>query len=259
MRFVFLHNHIFKNAGSTVDRIFENAGFRHTPLEAGGSVYPAMVVETVLGDSGIEYISSHVFRAPRPEDLEGIGFVDITFLRHPIDRLYSIYRYSRQPGVSDFPFAGKDVAFADFVHALAGMAPEHMHSPQTTCLGNRRDFYFPPGPTHLERAKAVVSDTRFLGVVDLFQESFRVFSYCCKQLMPGKDLRAMEGPFESANKSPGGAASLDERLEEIRAELGAESWGFVERCNAIDMALYRFGREEVLRRHGLIAARGLPR
>src|SRR6185312_7422833 len=102
MRFVLVHNHIFKNAGSTVDHLFERAGFVNTRMEATArspTVYPGAILEAVARDPAIEYVSSHVLRAPRPPDGEHLGFIDITFLRHPIDRLHSIWRYSRQEGV----------------------------------------------------------------------------------------------------------------------------------------------------------------
>jgi hypothetical protein len=75
MRFVLVHNHIFKNAGSTVDHLFERAGFVNTRMEAtpeSSTVYPSAIVEAVQRDPSIEYVSSHVLRAPRPPDAEDL-------------------------------------------------------------------------------------------------------------------------------------------------------------------------------------------
>lgn len=255
MRFVLVHNHIFKNAGSTVDHLFERAGFSNTRMEATPDaqiVYPRAILEAVQRDPGIEYVSSHVLRAPRPPDMENVGFIDITFLRHPIDRLHSVWRYSRQEGVHDFPAIPKDAGFAYFVDAVARTAPAHLHSPQTVVLGNARDFYFPPDVRHLERAKAVLAETRFLGVVELFDASFEAFLACCAGLLPaGKDLGVLAGPHPAVNAS-GAREGLEDRLRRIRAELGGERYAFVERANRLDLELHRFAREELMRRHALL-------
>lgn len=256
LRFVFVHNHIFKNAGSTVDSIFERAGFRPLAIEATAE-RPIVEAEQVLGvvqaDPSIEYVSSHSFAVPRPPDVPGIGFVDITFLRHPMDRLASIYHYTRHPSVADFPFIEKSASFQAFVDALIEQAPHHIHSPQTTCLGNYRNFYYPPGEVALERAKAWVLDTRVLGVVDLFDASMQAFIGSCAALMPGKNVDVFRGPFAPMNRSRGDQLDLDARLQRIAAELGPERVKFLEAANAADLDLYSTARREVLRRHGLVA------
>jgi hypothetical protein len=261
MRFVFVHNHIFKNAGSTVDRVFERAGFANTRIEAtpqAPTVYPRAILEAVARDPSIEYVSSHVLRAPRPPDQEHLGFIDITFLRHPIDRLHSIWRYSRQAGVHDFPEPYKKAAFADFVDAVAHSAPAHVHSPQTVTLGNARDFYFPPDRRHLEHAKAVVSDTRFLGVVDLFDASFEVFLASCSALLPpGRDAAALAGPHAAVNTSAPRDEDLAGRLQRIRAEVGERHYAFLERANALDVELFHHARDELLRRRSLLLESGV--
>lgn len=256
MRFVFVHNHIFKNAGSTIDHIFEKAGFRNTAMEATpecDTVYPRAIVDAVQRDPSIEYISSHVLRRPRPPDAENLGFIDITFVRHPVDRLYSIYRYFRHESVQDFPEIDKDSSFAKFVDRMVAVSPVHLHSSQTICLGNERNFHFPPGRAHLDAAKAAVADARFLGVVDLFDMSFEVFLHFCGTLVDGKDRSAMTGPFPVVNRSGEGDASLVAKLIRIKEELGDERYAYLERTNALDLELYRFAREELLRRHSLVA------
>jgi hypothetical protein len=258
MRFVFVHNHIYKNAGSTVDAVFEGAGFRHLAIEATPAaplVHPHRVVDAVRADAQLDFISSHSFADPRPADLEDVGFVDITFVRHPIDRLYSIYTYSRQPGVSDFASIPRTATFAEFIDGVARNEPAHLHSPQTTCLGNHRNFYFPPGPAALDRARATVADTRFLGVVDRLEASFAVFVACCRGLMAGKDVSRLEGPFEAVNRSAT-RTPLVERLARIEDELGRERYRWVESANACDMDLYRYACDELSRRHAAVFGSG---
>jgi hypothetical protein len=254
MRFVVLHNHIFKNAGSSIDKIFESAGFSNFRMDGPDfeTVYPDDVYRAVSLNSSIDYISSHVFRVPRPEDLPGLGFIDITFLRHPLDRLYSIYSYVRRPGVNDFPGLQKSIDFAQFIDYLVDSAPWHVYSPQVIALGGRRDFYFPPSLAHLNAASSAVLQTRFLGVVDRFVLSFEVFLHYAGNLVPLDRLPFLRGPYPTENRSAAEVIPVAQRIEFFEAKLGAERLAFLINSNELDLRLYSCAESELLRRASLI-------
>src|SRR5690242_4433413 len=95
-RFLVVHYHIFKNAGSTIasilEREFQN-GFAtvHGPDDVS-VVDLISLSDFVASHSAVEAISSHHLRYPKPI-LPGTIIFDCCFLRHPLDRLQSLYSY----------------------------------------------------------------------------------------------------------------------------------------------------------------------
>ncbi|MGO9442813.1 MAG: sulfotransferase family 2 domain-containing protein, partial [Terriglobales bacterium] len=104
MRFVILHYHIFKNAGTTVENLLRK-NFPHSfaRFESEGrdaQLSAAELLEFVHAHPEVQAISSHHLRYPRPH-APGFVFFDLLFLRDPIDRLRSIYTFFRQSAPSD--------------------------------------------------------------------------------------------------------------------------------------------------------------
>ena len=99
MRFVLLHYHIFKNAGSTIEDILDHSfGDRFGKLETPvgeGTISQSDLISHLNAHPGLRAFSSHQIRHPLPE-APGYLFFDICFLRDPLDRLRSFYDYFRQ-------------------------------------------------------------------------------------------------------------------------------------------------------------------
>ena len=88
MRFVILHYHIFKNAGSTIEEILGRSfgeGFaRFDPLESDARVRGADLLCALERNPHLKAVSSHQIRYPMPK-ASGLIFFDLCFLRDPID------------------------------------------------------------------------------------------------------------------------------------------------------------------------------
>ena len=90
MRFLILHYHIFKNAGTTVENLLQKSfPLSFARFEGDGrdaQLSAAELLEFVREHPELQAISSHHLRYPRPS-APGFVFFDLLFLRDPIDRL----------------------------------------------------------------------------------------------------------------------------------------------------------------------------
>ena len=94
-RWVLLHYHIFKNAGSTVEYVLRrsfNGRFAtlHGPTEDSAVSGPALV-SFLDANPAIAAVSSHHLQYPLPA-IENIILFDLCFFRNPLRRLWSMYR-----------------------------------------------------------------------------------------------------------------------------------------------------------------------
>ncbi|MCW1933126.1 hypothetical protein [Pararhodobacter zhoushanensis] len=174
MRTVILHYHLFKNAGTSVDSIFQaNFGERWVTRE-----FPAMdgnntsLVKTWIEETPEAVVfSSHTAAGPLPQ-IPGVQIIPILFLRDPIARIESAYAFER---VQQAETWGAELART---HDLGGYVDARLAR-----LGDRqcRNFQaarlaaFFPGPEgEVERATkalALLNQTGVVGIVEDFDTS----------------------------------------------------------------------------------------
>ena len=97
-RFVIVHYHIFKNGGSTIESILEREFARsfatlHGP-DSSSTLDGRHLASFLRQHPHVEAVSSHHLRYPKPSIRHMVIF-DCCFLRHPLERLDSLYRYLR--------------------------------------------------------------------------------------------------------------------------------------------------------------------
>ena len=104
MRFVVVHYHIFKNAGTSVERILERefpGAFARLHGPTADSTLDAEDLGIFLQENPtIQAVTSHHLRYPAPSIRNAVIF-DCCFLRHPLDRLDSLYSYYRKTDSTD--------------------------------------------------------------------------------------------------------------------------------------------------------------
>jgi hypothetical protein len=95
----YIHIHVPKNAGSTFNAILARrfggrylSDYKYPP---GYILSEAEKREYVLAHPECECIGNHVFRFPGPP-LPEVTYRYLTFLRHPVPRLVSLYAYERK-------------------------------------------------------------------------------------------------------------------------------------------------------------------
>ena len=248
MRFVLLHYHFLKNAGTTVEQILDrNFGERFARLdtpERSGHFTNAALVEFLEQHPEVVAVSSHQIRHPLPE-ARGYLFFDLCFLRDPIDRIRSMYDYFREkPAVGD-PLSdlASRCGLGEFVTCLVERFREEVTNVQVALLAHggvdeqpldQRDF-----AVALER----VLDTAFLGVVDRFEQSLIAGRHFLDPVFPALDCR-----YIPVNVSAGMEGSVAARRRKLREACGRSVYRELVQLNALDCELVRRARAEVRRR-----------
>ena len=252
MRFVILHYHFFKNAGSTIEDILDHSfggqfGRLETPV-GGGLISNSELVRFLDARPGLQAFSSHQIRHPLPQ-APGYLFFDICFLRDPLDRLRSFYDYFRQrPNPSD-PMSdlANNCSLGDFV---AGTIRDHslfIRNNQVNLLACGGDSD-EPGERDLEVAVRRMRATSFLGVVDCFNESVIAGAAALQRAFPELDCAR-----PAVNVSRGMQGTLADRIGELRDACGPDVFNELLRITALDRHLVDLARAEVLRRFEQVA------
>lgn len=248
MRFVILHYHILKNAGSTVeellDRSFGDRFARLDSAERNHIVSTEALLDFVRANPSLTAISSHQIRHPLPE-VPGILFFDICFLRDPIERIRSMHDYFRKrpsPGdpVSDL---ANTLAQGAFVAKLIEDHPLQVRNVQVNLLATGGDSD-EPTEQDLDVAVERMLAASFPGVVDMFPESVEAGEYFLRQVFPELDC-AVSPANVSARLEEGDSASERASLRDL-----CEPAVFDEllRLNSLDFRLLDRVRADITQR-----------
>jgi hypothetical protein len=258
MRFVIVHYHILKNAGSTIEDILDQSfGERFARFdrpERDAVILPAELLEFVEQNPRLSAVSSHQIRYPLPEK-KGILFYDICFVRDPIDRVRSMYDYYRQSPDRGDPVS--DLANAcDIGGFVAGMVrnnPLQIRNVQVNliaCAGDSDE----PTAADLEVAIARMKKASFPGVVDRFEQSVAAGEYFLRQVF--SDLNCTLPPV---NVSGGLGGTVESRTARLREACEPADFAELARLNELDLELVEGTRQEVRRRLALIRPEPAPR
>lgn len=249
-RVVFLHYHLYKNAGTAIDRVFEKVcgpPFHFEAEDPDESISTDDLVSLLRERPDLSYISSHAIKPPRPA-VPGCHLIDIVFLRQPIDRFGSIYDFSRANLARSGPteLAARRFGLADFAAWMANEVPWTFFDPQTTIMGNGGDFFHPPTEVVLEEAVRRAIQARVLGTVELFSQTLRAASYYLRGVRPDIDLIPLAEPV---NATVSRAGTLEERIRSIREAMGARHFERLEEALRFDFRLWNAATLEVSRRY----------
>lgn len=248
MRFVLLHYHILKNAGSTIEEIlyhnFRDRLARVDKPDRDGHVSNAEIVSYLDQNPQITAFSSHQINYPVPQ-ARGYLFFDLCFLRDPMDRIRSTYDYFRLKPSEGDPVSdmANRAGEGEFVAHLIENYPWMVNDVQVNLLANGVVNDQPQGAEDLDRAAARMLETSFLGVVDCFEESIIAGQHALRIVFP--NLNGAQAPV---NVSGGLGGNLEARIARFREALGERVYSELARLNQMDVELVRRARAEVRRR-----------
>jgi len=246
MRCVLLHYHIFKNAGTTIEEALERSfGAEFSRIEtpnSEGLVYHPDILRFLDQNPRVKAISSHQIRHPVPA-APGFLFLDVCILRHPVDRVRSIYDfYHSRPAPGDPLSDLAQGSMGAFVAGLVRTQQLHIKNVQVNllaCFGDSDE----PEEKDLLVALDRVRGAAFPGVVDCFNRSMVAAEYSLRPIFPELDCAR---PAE--NVTGGLVGDLDGRIAKVRAACDQSDYSELLRLNALDLRLLDSARVEVERR-----------
>jgi len=250
-RFVFVHYHILKNGGSTIESILEREFGRsfasfHGPDRS--SRLDGRDLERFLRcNSSIAAVSSHHLRYPKP-DIRRFVLFDCCFLRHPLERLDSLYRYLRNRHSEDrYSEWAKRMSAREFLSALRNNGPDMIGNVQVTQLASGGAFTRLLNCDDLDRATKIVQEMAVPGLVEMFDESLVAAEYFLKPAFPHLSLE-----FVPRNVTKTRAPEGHNPSDRLMRLWGSDLYEDLVRLNQLDLELYRRAGNEVQRRVRLI-------
>jgi hypothetical protein len=241
---VIVHCHIYKNAGSSIDRLLWESfgdGFAVLDPMPGYQTIGAGAVTRFLHDNPhVRAISSH--RLHPPFDMPWA--LPVVMLRHPVDRARSAYAFARgNPDMPDHAVA-RDGSLAEYVAwSLAtrgeGAILRNYQVHHLSGAAYRADDPERWAATEhdLREACAVIAGLPGFGLVRRFGQSCRLFNALYRPRLPAVHF------FDWAENATGDPAMREEAaLGEIRRELGEAGFAALEAANVLDLQLYAHAR-----------------
>lgn len=225
MRTVVLHYHLFKNAGTSLDRILQsNFGDRWVTREFGGGRDNSAAIATWIRTTphAVAY-STHTAVGPLPQ-IDGIRVVPVMLLRDPLERIRSAYRFERGQRADTWGAnLAKEFDFDGYVRArLANPVDRQCRNFQTGRLASM----VPGEAPELDRALRAAPRLSVLGLVERFDAALAALARELRDDFPDFTWESLR-----ANRSKAGAeddpalAEPPELTERLRA------------ANADDLAL----------------------
>jgi hypothetical protein len=254
-----IHYHIYKNAGTSVDKnLSDSYGHKWAACEGTTEDFRLSnddIAAFAQANPDIRAISSH---KARPFPVRG-RFFPIVFLRHPLDRARSLYYFAkRDPAQPDHPVA-RECSFKDYVNWTLGTSGMHMCNYQVIHL-SQASFRVAnvaeaiAQPEDLSEVRDFLRSLRFFGLVRRFEESCRGFEACY-----GRAFRALKMRPVRENSSTDESLSETAALQVARDELGEATYVRLVEANQFDLALYDTAVELFDRNLARVSKRSLRR
>lgn len=238
---VILHCHLFKNAGTSVDHILKsNFADSWEEQEFPTSDYASNVdlVRTYLHtNTRLNAFSTHTGNWTLSEKIHNTIVLPLIFIRHPITRVLSAYRFEKKQGADT---AGSKLAQkTDF----AGYVQTRLNNPKDLAFNNfqslRLAFFAGRTITNIS-SQAIEAFERapFIGSVENFDRSCEKLEKYLQPHFPNFRAVATQKNVTETKK-----VSLEEQLDGIRNELGDHLYQDLEASNKVDLDLYHRLRE----------------
>ena len=172
MRTVILHYHLFKNAGTSIDKILkDNFRDQWVTREFTGLNNTDQVIEWILSNPDAIAFSSHTMNGPIPTICD-VNIISIAFLRNPISRIISAYNLEKKQDANTYGAKlAKKVDLENYILTRLQRDNDYQcRNFQTERLSTLTQS----SHTRLERAKITISDITVLGIVEEFQAALNL-------------------------------------------------------------------------------------
>lgn len=245
---VIVHFHLFKNAGTSVDRILQQNFSNDEWAEVEGpdrrKLDPEQLIDFIRDNPKLKAVSSHtaVVSIPKFEDIE---YVPILFMRHPIDRIRSAFDFEKKQD-ADTPGA-KFARKSTFEEYMEWRLTQPTKAQVSNFHAMRLKDFHEYTPFHqteliLPRAKAAIDALPVVGVVDMFDKSMERFAALIGEHFPD---------FKISNTRVNTTSPVDHSLEEnvmaFKRRIGAKVFQKLKAHNEIDFEIFRYAKARMRR------------
>jgi hypothetical protein len=249
-RFVVVHYHIFKNGGSTIESILEREFDRTFATLHGpdaSSTLDAGHLESFLQEHPeIQAVSSHHLRYPKPSIRHTVIF-DCCFLRHPLDRVDSMYWFLRESDARDeLSERARRQGPREFLRFLLAESPHLLADIQVNQLACSGVFTRPAHAGDLDRASEMFCEAAIPGLVEMFDLSLMSAEYFLRPAFPALRL---EYTRRNARRVESAGQTREERLARC---WGPDLYQDLARLNQLDLELFDRAEREIRRRAALV-------
>lgn len=248
MRHIILHGHIFKNAGSTLDwslsRNFGDDFLDHRDNRAMRQQRAKHLASVIAKAAELKALSSHHLCYPLPQPA-GVTFHPVYMLRHPIERIQSVYAFERKQD-ADTPgaIAAKEKDFADYVAwRMQEEVPRTIRDYQASYIAgfHTRKIKATAPADWLQRAMHHLEFLDCVGVVDRYDESMVVFEDYLQRYFPDIDLAYVR---QNVSQQDASDQELSTRVHSTLEKLGVLTPQVLDK-NSYDLALYRQANQKL--------------
>jgi hypothetical protein len=236
-----LHFHTFKNGGSTLDWILKrNFGNQfaefHGPT-AQDSLLQADILGYVNKYPEVIAVSSHHFRFPIQCVIGDIELIPISLLRHPIDRIYSVYAHEQRVNTLG---GGASIAFKDWLELSIHQQPYSVKDVQTNLYADGGTYYEVPDIGTFKRACSFIDSLEYCGIVEEYDSSMVWLEDTLSRYGFNFD-----GAYRRQNINPERMLSLQGRLIDIKEQLGNSLYEELLMNNIYDLDLYEYALKKM--------------
>lgn len=167
MRTIILHYHLFKNAGTSLDRILQrNFGPGWVTREFTGQNNTQAVTDWIREMPQAVAFSSHTMMGPLPR-IPGVRIVSVMLLRDPLERIRSAYRFERRQEADTFgAVLAKHTDLEGYVKVRLALP----HDRQCRNFQTWRLASLEPGPAPAPEPDRALAALERLSVVGLVRE-----------------------------------------------------------------------------------------
>jgi len=235
LRKIVFHYHFFKNAGTSVDALLKaNFPQQWVTKEFNGqyAVNVSQVKQWIQQEENAVAFSSHTALLP-PPNLPDIQIFPIIFIRHPIDRIASAYAFEHAQGSPTFgSVLARHTSLAGYIEVNLALGQHsqchNFHISKLTHMLNGE-----AGDLATQAIKALDS-LPFVGLVDDYDKSINRLTEWLSPHFP--DFKPV---IVTRNVTRGNSIPLEQKLVQIRAEIGSDCYAKLLKANEGDMAVFQ--------------------
>jgi len=217
-RTIILHYHLFKNAGTSLDRILrDNFGTRWVTAEfstATGDNSP-QVAKWIEAHPDAVAFSTHTAMGPIPQ-IDGVTIISVVLLRDPVARIRSAYRFERKQQAETW---GAQLAK---VNDLEGYVQTRLGRPGDRQCRNFQTYrlasLIPGDESELNRATRAMAQLSVVGLVEDFDKIIGQLSEKLRPAFP--DFRAESIRMNTTTPAP--ETQTDRRVNALLEDVNSD-------------------------------------